>query len=417
MFQSYPEYSFSYGVKDPHTGDEKHQWEKRKGDHVEGRYSLVEPDGSIRVVDYTADDKHGFNAIVKNTGAHQHSSDGKSTSHSEVYFHTSGNANYAYSTNGDSKANTFTEHHTPSVDHEQLSQDVSQHYHNYGGSTQLISEEHQSPDLSQETYYYADNTELASNHNSTAITTKHQYPQENESRTKHEHVLPIDLSLLNKNNQKLIPLEVSVLKPTEIDLTKVLDPYANKKQRQPYLNLLKNKNVQYLVSNKEPEIDLSLLNSHGQVEYESANRFVESPAQQISQPDLNYYLKQNKHFYGQENSYLEPVYENDFKPIIPKKTTNIIPTNRPGLIKTNKKPHTTPGLRNYSTSRGYLKYIFPPKQPNHSQNQRPHYYYNPKGPILFPPNPDDRKTEVPKLYQRTANNGYLRYAKHVNYYK
>ncbi|GLV38737.1 uncharacterized protein CBL_05736 [Carabus blaptoides fortunei] len=72
---SYPEYSFSYGVKDPHTGDEKQQWEKRKGDHVEGSYSLVEPDGSTRVVDYTVDGKHGFSAIVKNTGVHQHSAD------------------------------------------------------------------------------------------------------------------------------------------------------------------------------------------------------------------------------------------------------------------------------------------------------------------------------------------------------
>lgn len=29
-----------------------------------GQYSLVEPDGSIRTVDYTADSVHGFNAVV-----------------------------------------------------------------------------------------------------------------------------------------------------------------------------------------------------------------------------------------------------------------------------------------------------------------------------------------------------------------
>lgn len=29
-----------------------------------GQYSLVEPDGSVRTVDYTADNVHGFNAVV-----------------------------------------------------------------------------------------------------------------------------------------------------------------------------------------------------------------------------------------------------------------------------------------------------------------------------------------------------------------
>lgn len=32
--------------------------------HFIGQYSLVEPDGSIRTVDYTADSIHGFNAVV-----------------------------------------------------------------------------------------------------------------------------------------------------------------------------------------------------------------------------------------------------------------------------------------------------------------------------------------------------------------
>lgn len=32
-----------------------------------GQYSLVEPDGSIRTVDYTADKLNGFNAVVHKT--------------------------------------------------------------------------------------------------------------------------------------------------------------------------------------------------------------------------------------------------------------------------------------------------------------------------------------------------------------
>ncbi|ETN66767.1 cuticular protein 139, RR-1 family [Anopheles darlingi] len=61
---AYPKYSFNYGIKDPHTGDIKSQAEERDGDVVKGQYSLVEPDGSVRTVDYTADDHNGFNAVV-----------------------------------------------------------------------------------------------------------------------------------------------------------------------------------------------------------------------------------------------------------------------------------------------------------------------------------------------------------------
>nr|CAD7199225.1 unnamed protein product [Timema douglasi] len=63
-----PNYAFDYAVHDPHTGDEKSQWESRDGDAVKGAYSLVEPDGTIRVVEYTADDANGFQATVKKTG-------------------------------------------------------------------------------------------------------------------------------------------------------------------------------------------------------------------------------------------------------------------------------------------------------------------------------------------------------------
>jgi hypothetical protein len=70
--QAYPRYHFNYGVKDLHTGDLKSQWEHRDGDKVKGSYSVLEPDGSIRTVDYTADDHNGFNAVVKKTGPSRH---------------------------------------------------------------------------------------------------------------------------------------------------------------------------------------------------------------------------------------------------------------------------------------------------------------------------------------------------------
>ncbi|XP_054264275.1 cuticle protein 7-like [Macrosteles quadrilineatus] len=62
-----PKYAFDYTVADYHTGDSKSQWETRDGDVVKGQYSLIEPDGSVRTVEYTADDHNGFNAVVKKT--------------------------------------------------------------------------------------------------------------------------------------------------------------------------------------------------------------------------------------------------------------------------------------------------------------------------------------------------------------
>ncbi|KAK6620542.1 hypothetical protein RUM43_010834 [Polyplax serrata] len=67
-----PHYSFQYGVHDAHTGDIKSQHETREGDVVKGSYSLVEPDGTIRTVDYTADHHNGFNAVVSKSGKAVH---------------------------------------------------------------------------------------------------------------------------------------------------------------------------------------------------------------------------------------------------------------------------------------------------------------------------------------------------------
>lgn len=52
---------------DGNTGDTKAAWEERDGDTVRGEYSVMEADGSIRTVTYTADDKNGFNAVVTKT--------------------------------------------------------------------------------------------------------------------------------------------------------------------------------------------------------------------------------------------------------------------------------------------------------------------------------------------------------------
>ncbi|CAG9784967.1 unnamed protein product [Diatraea saccharalis] len=66
-YDAHPRYAYEYGVNDPHTGDIKQQKEERDGEVVKGQYSLVEPDGSVRTVDYVADWETGFHADVRNS--------------------------------------------------------------------------------------------------------------------------------------------------------------------------------------------------------------------------------------------------------------------------------------------------------------------------------------------------------------
>jgi hypothetical protein len=75
-YHAYPKYKFEYGVKDVKTGDHKSQWETRDGDVVKGEYTLDEADGTKRVVEYHADGKTGFHAIVKKIGHAHHSYSG-----------------------------------------------------------------------------------------------------------------------------------------------------------------------------------------------------------------------------------------------------------------------------------------------------------------------------------------------------
>ncbi|XP_061389001.1 larval cuticle protein A3A-like [Musca vetustissima] len=67
-YDTNPQYSYSYAVNDPTTGDVKSQEETRDGDNTKGAYSLIEPDGTRLLVQYTADSINGFNAIVQRGG-------------------------------------------------------------------------------------------------------------------------------------------------------------------------------------------------------------------------------------------------------------------------------------------------------------------------------------------------------------
>ncbi|XP_055620411.1 cuticle protein 19-like [Toxorhynchites rutilus septentrionalis] len=71
-YHTHPKYEYKYGVEDTHTGDNKEQWEHRDGDDVKGSYSLHEPDGTYRVVEYNSEKDGGFQAHVQRNGHAQH---------------------------------------------------------------------------------------------------------------------------------------------------------------------------------------------------------------------------------------------------------------------------------------------------------------------------------------------------------
>ncbi|XP_052895622.1 uncharacterized protein LOC128302809 [Anopheles moucheti] len=105
-YHSHPSYKFEYGVKDPHTGDHKSQWEHRDGDVVKGAYTLHEADGTERVVEYSSDKHNGFQAHVKRVG-HAH--------HPEVYGHHEGGQSYGGYGHGHASSyangNLYQHHH------------------------------------------------------------------------------------------------------------------------------------------------------------------------------------------------------------------------------------------------------------------------------------------------------------------
>ncbi|XP_065210784.1 cuticle protein 19-like [Planococcus citri] len=74
-YYAHPKYSFNYGVEDPHTGDVKSQQEYRDGDVLKGSYTVHDPDGTVRTVEYTADKDNGFNAVVHKSGHAVHPQD------------------------------------------------------------------------------------------------------------------------------------------------------------------------------------------------------------------------------------------------------------------------------------------------------------------------------------------------------
>ncbi|XP_065088452.1 larval cuticle protein A2B-like [Ochlerotatus camptorhynchus] len=129
-YDAHPQYSYSYGVNDAVTGDNKEQHETRDGDVVTGQYSLVEPDGTRRTVDYTADPVNGFNAVVSKSGeptvvksvAYAHAptvhlahAPAVHLAHAPIAYHSPAVAYHAAPTVTVSQAPTITVSHAPAL--------------------------------------------------------------------------------------------------------------------------------------------------------------------------------------------------------------------------------------------------------------------------------------------------------------
>jgi hypothetical protein len=189
--QKQSDYSFSYGVKDLHTGDVKHQWEKRDGDTVRGHYSVLEPDGSVRTVDYTADGKSGFNAVVKHSAPLHHPVQDK----------------------------TPLSHNTVLVQPQETQ---------FTTLKESVKTEYQYNDNAPKQYVFVAQDEDKEE----SIRSKVQVPAPNgipllqkplyyrqEPVLKATSKLPIDLNLIKQTTEKIIPIDISQLHPVEIDLS------------------------------------------------------------------------------------------------------------------------------------------------------------------------------------------------------
>lgn len=204
-------YSFSYGVKDPHTGDIKSQWEKREGDVVKGHYSLMEADGSIRTVEYTADKVNGFNAIVKHEGHSFHPVAQKPQSHKTLQLHqplpTSSQEDYNFSKDDYGSSYEYSDPNPT------LASYIYQNYQSQEHGSDVRSEQSQVSNV-EETYKQTTPTQLPIDLSLIeAKLPKVQYSYKSLPTSK----LPVNLNLL-VGAEKLIPVDVSQINPVEINI-------------------------------------------------------------------------------------------------------------------------------------------------------------------------------------------------------
>nr|CAI5833970.1 unnamed protein product [Callosobruchus analis] len=359
------DYSFSYGVKDLHTGDIKHQWEKKHGDTVTGHYSVVEPDGSVRTVEYSADDKTGFNAVVKHTGPSQHLAFPKhATSHKEVVLKAS-------------------EHQ------EEIPQYLSgeQYQYSFPENSEEVQNEYvkeEEEETEKQNYYYAPQEESVEESQRSSIKSKYTNyvkNQEADNNKKPIH-LPVDLNLIKQNPlEKIVPLDVSVVKPDDVLVQHKVVPQqsasATKEEQTPEYS---------------PQIDVSI-----------------QPSRELSQEEVNKFLAT---YYNKQHKLTnEPQIEHGFKPIIRRPSEPISQPSNPQTYRSHKQPNSTPGLSSYTSKYYKIRNKHKTRGPRSNLARRQFMY---QYPINEEIREERHKAEITRLYRSLPADGYVRYAKHVS---
>lgn len=67
LLQANTSYQFGFDVKDDYFTNYQNRKEQKENGKITGSYSVVDSDGYIRTVTYTADPKEGFKAEVKSS--------------------------------------------------------------------------------------------------------------------------------------------------------------------------------------------------------------------------------------------------------------------------------------------------------------------------------------------------------------
>ncbi|XP_045471661.1 uncharacterized protein LOC123678583 [Harmonia axyridis] len=418
------DYSFSYGVKDPHTGDVKNQWEEKKDNVIRGEYSLLEADGSTRTVQYTADDKNGFNAVVKydQHSVHPITESKGAVSHNNVHLNPGKESAVAYSTYankvegsnplGQSEVQTVVEHeyklpesyteiqnlavqqYKPISENQQAQNEQVQHQPTYlYVPQQVTASEENKLDQGQT---QAQNAQVQAYYAYESEQNNAQAQDEEQHESQHQEVkqiienqkqidgnveyavsniqaqLPLDLNVLPDAANK-VPVDIKLLNPVNIDLTQLLKGNDGNQESTT------GEAVKY--STKDNSVQPSY-----QLTPEEVQKFIE---------DYNNKLNQ-------------PVYETGFVPITTKPNHQITQPMVPNTYRSNLKVNMTPGLKHYS-SRGNSKF----KKSKYEgfvlgQQQLLPLFYT-AGDLRK----NNHRSEYSRLHRSVPNrNQFVRYAKH-----
>lgn len=318
---------------------------------VKGHYSVLEPDGSIRTVDYTADAKNGFKAVVKTEGPNVH----------PIPEHSSD------PTDSQSKIN----HYSKDQDHIVLSSSLE---HNHQAITDLSHSKKNIPGLIE----LKNNVKLAEYTDYTPDYHEWKKPAETESKYDHGPAYKT--------------LSKSVYEQEEFEDYK--PEYKSEFKPIKYTEYKPSFKPDYRPGNRHTSYDTGFQPS---VELKPQVKIVQAPDLTRQKPAYGEFLKdyQKKRFSEEDFLNFQEALIESQSAKGPKsnpgfRSTDIFAPNFGTIKKGPLKPFTTPGLKHYSSNK-----FHPSKGPSH----RPDYssYFNhgrsPKkakrinedvGPVVFP---------------------------------